>query len=700
MHGRGLKTKRSRFTLALSLVAALFVAAYANSWRNAFHFDDSHVIVANPAISSLANAPRLFTDARTFSSLPANQTYRPFVALSLAVDQALARALTGNPLDPRVYHLSQLVWLAVVSVLLGLVAATVFRTAVSTDADDRWPEGAAIVVAGLFAVHLGNSEVGNYISARSETLSAAGVLGALLLWAHGGEWRRRHLYLLAMLFGAMAKTPAVLFAPLLLCWRLLFEEHLTPEMLRTADGRAALRRVAIGTLPAFAASVVAYCFIEGMNPPRQSYGGGALLPYLWTQTWVWVRYAGMFFVPLRLSADSDWHLLGSAFDPRVLAGLGLLAVSIYAAWQAARRRDTAPIAFGLTWFWLGLVPSTVVPLAEVTNDHRPFFAFMGLAIAAVWSAALVSRRLASRPVAARTAVGFAGLILIAHAGATHARNEVWATDATLWADVVRASPANGRGLMNYGLTAMRVGRYAEARVMFDSAARLSPAYPLVYVNRAIAADAQADSVGAESDFRRALTLAPDDADAHRYYARFLAAHGRGPEALTHYAAAARARPADIDARHERLLLLAASGAGDTVHADAAALLRLDARDSIAGALAAGQATVHAANGAAVTGLSAARRWYLSGWALTRVGRHAEAIQAYREAIAADSTSVDAWNNLGWSLGRLGFFADAKIALERARRIAPSSALVSNNLAWVMAQERQTSPTARLAGTAQ
>jgi Flp pilus assembly protein TadD len=697
MHDRGLKTEGSRLTLALSLVAALFVAAYANSWRNAFHFDDTHVIVSNRAISSLANAPRFFTDARTFSSLPANQTYRPFVALSLAVDQALARALTGDPLDPQVYHFTQLLWLAVVSVLLGLVAAAAFRTTVAPEADDRWPEGAAIVVAGLFALHLGNSEVGNYISARSETLSAAGVLGALLLWARGGVWRRRHLYLVAMLFGAMAKTPAVLFAPLLLCWCILHEAQLSPEVLRTPEGRAALRRIVVGTLPAFAAAVVAYWFIEGMNPPRQSYGGGALLPYLWTQVWVWVRYAGMFFVPVGLSADSDWQLLSKPFDPRVLAGLVLLAGSICAAWQAARRRDTRPIAFGLAWFWLGLVPSTVVPLAEVTNDHRPFFSFMGLAVAAVWAGALAMRRVWPTRGAAKVAIGFGTVVLVAHAAATRARNRVWATDATLWADVVRASPANGRGLMNYGLTAMRAGRYAEARVMFDSAAKLSPGYPLIYVNRAIAADAQSDSIDAAADFAHALALSPDDADAHRYYARFLAAHGHGPQALTHYAAAALARPADLDARHEGLLLMAAGGPIDAVRTEAGAILRLDPADSIAGALAGGRATVQPANGAAVNGLSAARRWYLSGWALTSVGRHAEAIQAYREAVTADPSNVDAWNNLGWSLGRLGFFHDARVALERARQLAPANALVNSNLAWVEGENVRLDRLTALAG---
>ena len=86
---------------AIAVAAAIFVGAYANSWRNSFHFDNAHVITSNPAIASLANAGKFFTNARTFSSLPANQTYRPLVSLSLAVDHATAHALTGNGLDPR-----------------------------------------------------------------------------------------------------------------------------------------------------------------------------------------------------------------------------------------------------------------------------------------------------------------------------------------------------------------------------------------------------------------------------------------------------------------------------------------------------------------------------------------------------------------------------------------------------------------------
>jgi Flp pilus assembly protein TadD len=677
-------SRSSPLVAAIALAVALFLCAYASSWRNSFHFDDAHVIVSNPAIASLANVPRFFTDARTFSSLPANQTYRPMVSLTLAIDHAVARAATGNGLDPRPYHATQLLLVALTATLLGALARCLFQRAGAVPGApiERWAPGAAVVAAALFAVHLGNSEVGEYISARSEALSAAGVIAALLLYARGGRWRRWHLYLVPMVLGALAKSPAVLFAPLLLCWRLLIEEQLSLEAMRTPEGRAAARRAATGAIPAFVAAIALYLFVEGMNPPGQTYGGGAHLPYLWTEVWVWVRYAAMFFVPTELSADTDWAILPSPLDPRVLAGLALLALSAWAAWRAARSRATRPIAFGLAWFWIGLIPATVIPLAEVTNDHRPYFAFLGLTLAIVWAGVLAIGKLATPRTAPRAAVVMAAVVLMAHAEGTRERGRVWATDASLWADVVRASPANGRGLMNYGLTAMRAGRYAEARVMFDSAAKLTPAYPLVYVNRGIVEDAQGDSAAAEADFLHAISLSPTDADAHRFYARWLTAHARGPEALNQYALAVANRPRDLDARHERLLLLAASGDEGATRADARDLLALDPADSIAAALSAGRATVSAANGAAISGLSNTERWYLSGWALTQAGRHAEAIQAYREAVAADPANADAWNNLGWSLGKLGFFSQARAPLERARALMPRSTLVVSNLAWV------------------
>ena len=674
-------TPRRRIGEAILATALLFVIAYGGSWRNSFHFDDSHVIETNPAVRSLGNIPHFFADARTFSSLPDNQTYRPIVTTTLAVDHAIASATTGNGLDPRPYHVTQILLLAFVAALVGLLARQLYTDAASEDDGlDSWVAGAALAAAGLFAVHTANSEVGNYISARSESLSTAGLLGGLLLYLRGGIWRRAHLYLIPMALGALAKTPAVLCAPLLLLWIALVERHVEPAALLSAGGRTAFKHALLQALPAFVVAVALYVFVEGMNPPEQTYGGGSRLQNLWTQAWVSVRYVGLFFFPTGLTADSDWATLPSPWDARVLLGAALFGGSLWIATRMAAARVTRPIALGIVWFWIALAPSAAVPLAEVTNDHRPFLAFVGLTIAAVWCVVLVVRRVADQALAQRVAGTVALLVLSLHVAGTRTRSRVWATEATLWADVVRTSPGNARGLMNFALIAMRGARFGEARALLDSAARLAPGYPLIYVNMAITEDAQGDSTAAFASFQHAIALDQRSADVHRYYARWLGAHGRAPTALHEYALALAARPADVEARRERLVLLAARGTRNDVATEARWLLALDATDQVAVALAANEPSVALA-GDSTGARRLTDRWYDAGWALTRAGRHAEAIQAYRQAIAADSSNARALNNLGWSLGALGFFDVALPVLERAAGGAHATALARNNLAW-------------------
>src|SRR5580692_3126769 len=91
--------------------------AYANSFQNGFHFDDFHTITDNPAVRSLRNVPRFFTDATTFSVLPANRTYRPMVSTMLAVDYALANS-HGDGYAPFWFHFSTFLYFLALIVML------------------------------------------------------------------------------------------------------------------------------------------------------------------------------------------------------------------------------------------------------------------------------------------------------------------------------------------------------------------------------------------------------------------------------------------------------------------------------------------------------------------------------------------------------------------------------------------------------
>ena len=75
-------------------VAALLAVAYSNHFHNGFHFDDSHSIEDNIYVRDLKHIPRYFTDATTFSVLPLNQSYRPVLQTTFAIDYWLGGGYT------------------------------------------------------------------------------------------------------------------------------------------------------------------------------------------------------------------------------------------------------------------------------------------------------------------------------------------------------------------------------------------------------------------------------------------------------------------------------------------------------------------------------------------------------------------------------------------------------------------------------
>jgi tetratricopeptide (TPR) repeat protein len=604
------------FILACAAAIVLIAAAYAGSLHNSFHFDDSHVIETNSYIRSLRNIPLFFTDAHTFSSLPQNATYRPLVTLSLALDYAW-----GGGLEPRAFHLTQLALLLITGALIAAFFAPFAG---------RWP---ALLAATLFCIHTANTETMNLISARSELLSGIGLLASFLLYQRSPFARRTLLYLVPLAIGALAKAPLVVFAPLLFVYALLIEQH--PP-----------RRAARIALPSLILGVALLIFLNAMNAKEWVGGGGSALRYAMTQPFVWMHYARLFVLPIGLTADTDLQPFAQWYDTRAVAGYAFVLLLLWAI-----RRARGPIGFGLAWFAIALLPTSLFPLAEVSNEHRVFFAYVGLVLALV---AWLPRR---------SLVPVMAVLIVANAIGTHVRNRVWQSEATLWADVVAKSPSNGRAWMNYGLTQMSHGDYAAARASYDRAAALTPNYWVLDINQGIVDGALGDHGSAERHFRRALELRPD-ANGHFFFARWLVERGRAPEALPHLREALRLSPAFGDAR--ALLLTVADAAG---LAERTSLLdatrRIDPNDAV---LAKVEERWPSYDEALRAGVAAMNR---RDWTA--------AAHANREALRHTPASADAWNNLGWALAQLGFRTEAADAYRRALALDPTFDRAANNL---------------------
>ncbi len=257
------------FALAAGSCLVMLVAAYGNSLGNAFHFDDSHVVVNNVYIRNLANAPHFFTDVRMIDSLPQNQAYRPLVTLSLAMDYFL-----GHGLSTRVFHLDQLFLLIVLGTTLFFFYLRVMDSA-SPGPANRF---LALFSATLFCVHTVNTETMNLMHVRSEILSAIGLVAGFLVYLGHPRLRRFQVHLLPMAIGALAKSPAVVLAPLLFAWELIAPPTDGSEARSLATRVKTALRV---SAPAFAVGLLLFWFIEKhMPPPSLDWGGGDRIGYV------------------------------------------------------------------------------------------------------------------------------------------------------------------------------------------------------------------------------------------------------------------------------------------------------------------------------------------------------------------------------------------------------------------------------------
>jgi tetratricopeptide (TPR) repeat protein len=616
------------FAVAVLLVA--ITAAYANHFHNSFHFDDAHTIETNASIHQLQNIPLFFRDATTFSSLPSNQSYRPLVSTLLAIDYRL------GGLQPIWFHISILAIFVALTLLLGLLIYRLVET-VAQSPRNLW---IALAAAAWYGLHPANADTVNYVIASSEVISTLGVIASFALYLAFPGLRRYHLYVLPAAIAILAKPPAAIFAVLFAIYRLLFPGQ-------TSAGSTAARR-ALGYFadiaPAFLICSAMLLFVQHMTPRNWVAGAANAHNYLITQPYVAFLYCKTFFWPSGLSADYDLTPFITTDDPRFWAGFAFVALFIIAAVAAAVFKKTRVIGFGLLWFLIALASTSLLPLAEVMNDHRTFLPYVGLVIAMAGVASLLVNRQVTYTVPAKIAVTCAvALFLCANGYATFQRNKVWKTEESLWRDVVTKSPRNPRGLMNYGNTLMAKGDYKGALDYFHRAQVLAPQYAVLLINLAIAEDATEQSTAGEQHFKDALRLAPSSPDSYTYYARYLLSHSRPQEADALLRSALELSPSDLTARQ---LLAQADG----------------------------QAGNQPATQTAESYLALSLQRY-------REERYAEAIAACRTALELRPNYAEAWNNIGAVYNKLGRYEEAAAACEQALRYKPDFELARNNLQY-------------------
>ncbi len=451
----------------LALILAATTAVYTPSIDGEFVFDDLH-LVGDPLVTDpFAKGPSVWF---TFG--------RPVTAFTFALNHLAVG------LDTRGWHLTNVaIHLAVVVLAWAFARLTLARAGLCRS------EGAALAVAGLFALHPMQTEAVAYLTQRSESLASGLFLAALLVLLVRDEartaTRRGALFSAAAalhLIGLAAK-PIVMTLPAV--W--LLHAAMLPA---SSEADAPAWRRVWRRLPAAAGLVVlsAACGIATLaSTQASSHAGFGLVgippaSYAATELRVIPTYLRLLVWPAYQCADWCFRISGSYLEPAVLGGAALLAAFVTGAiFAAIRFRGAAgdipgaarAASFGALFFLIVLAPtSTVVPLRDPLAEHRVYLAALGIFMAAVAGGNLAVRRLA--PARAPLAGGAIALAFLAVAGvATARRSAVWVSPLALWTDASQNSEQKARVHVNLGYALRTSNRPEEALPHFYRARELS-----------------------------------------------------------------------------------------------------------------------------------------------------------------------------------------------------------------------------------
>jgi protein O-mannosyl-transferase len=529
----------------LLLLWALALAAYSNSFQAAMLFDNAPVVLEDPRVRAVTaqNIGAILTEGY-WHNIPATGLYRPVTTLSYLVNYAVF----DNGANPAGYHWFNFVLHGVNVSLVYALGIFIFST-----------PSLALAFAAIWGVHPVLTESVTNIVGRADLLAAFGVLAGLWCYARwtSATGRRKHWWLAGMVaaqaIGLLSKENAAVLPAILLLWDFTWSER--------ATWRA--------RVPAYAALALPFAGFLYLRSRPHARLAAALTKGLSTHYGFWTARINTLKIigkslriliwPDHLSADYshnaipkfDWKF-STWEDGRVLI---VLAVCLGAIALAFRwRRTWKAMFFFVIFFFVALAPTaTAVPVMAERFLYLPSIGLVGCFVAAIYA---LGRGLSSRwPASPRVAWIAMGVICLALAMRTYARNSDWHDELSLWSSAVQVVPADARAHMNLGNALEQIpGRLPDAITELQTALRIVPNDAQEHYNlgRALAEipDRAPDAV---AEFQTALRLKPDKASAVHYNLGYLLARmpGRLPDAVAEFQAAVQIQP-DFAQAHNNL----------------------------------------------------------------------------------------------------------------------------------------------------
>lgn len=461
----------------------LGLLVFANTFGNAWTYDDFPVIVDNPDVRSWS--------AFLLDSYPG----RPLRELTYLFDYQLFG------LDPRGWHFQNIFWHGLNAWLLLILAGQLTGKRV-----------VAWLAALIFLLHPLQVEVVANISHRKDSLALAFVMLAFLAYRKALDTpeKRSRLLVFAVIAwgcGVFAKQVAVMLPLILASYEFLLvpvEKRLLCRRCSWLLGVVGLVIPAVvGWLAFFGGRDLFFRAIAINIKKYNVFGEVGVVDYYATVLAYLGRMVVRLFWPLDLAAEYTYPVAGLGADPWAMVGVCASVIAVVGLLLFWNRRPS--IAFCLLWtliFWLPV--SNLWPLVYMAADRYWYLPMAGISLLLAFAMNyLCSGR--------RLVLITAGLMICAAlAVLTWQQNRVWASPQTLWTHAVSVSPSSPFALNNMGNVYLLKGDTDKAMSYYLRARNVNPYNPTAHYNLGLIYEQRMQLRQARNSFLQFLERAGED----------------------------------------------------------------------------------------------------------------------------------------------------------------------------------------------
>jgi Flp pilus assembly protein TadD len=523
--------------IAPAAVVAVAVIANLNLLFNGFVYDDGSQILHNPWLRDPASIPRMFSSNVWGFMGPdgISNYYRPMMHL---VNMACFRLFELNAWG---YHLTSILIHAACTFLVWLVTRRL-----------GFQPLAAFWTALLFSILPIHTEAVAWIAANTELIYSLFVLTAFYLHIRG----LRRWAVVLLLPGLLMKETAIMLIPLAAAW----EFYRKPEW-------KSLLRVWPYAIPLAIYFPLRIHALGGMTMASNEH----ILPLdvqVYSMCALLGKYLWKLLDPLPFNIFYVFNAVESPTDWRFLAGLGATLAVIALGYILWRRGSSL-------WMACVWILTPLLPVLWIQHVGENVFTERYLYLPSVgycWLlAALIVRApksMARVPVAAILGATLASW----YAATTFDRNADWHDDIFLYEktlitspesslirgnlaqsylagedperalplmqQVAREKPLNPVVQVSLGTALAKLGRYEEARHVFERARAIRPDLAIPWYNLGLVSEMEGKWDEAEADYRQSLLRSPRHPDSHQNLGMLLLHKGKFEEAEMHFRACA------------------------------------------------------------------------------------------------------------------------------------------------------------------